>query len=42
MLLESGIGNGWALMGVGLLSIMGVFVARVPVKEISYLTLRMA
>jgi energy-coupling factor transporter transmembrane protein EcfT len=30
------------LMGVGLLSMMGVLVARVPVKEISYLIWRMA
>jgi hypothetical protein len=41
MLLGSGIGNRWALMGVGLLSMMGVFVARVQVKEISYLIRRM-
>ena len=32
MLLGSGIGNQWALIGVGLLSMMGVFIARVPVK----------
>ena len=42
MLLGSGIGNGWALMGVGMLSMTGVFVARVPFKEISYLIRRMA
>jgi energy-coupling factor transporter transmembrane protein EcfT len=29
-------------MGVGMLSMMGVFVARVPVKEISYFIRRMA
>jgi energy-coupling factor transporter transmembrane protein EcfT len=29
-------------MGVGLLSMMGIFVARVPVKEISYLIWHMA
>jgi hypothetical protein len=29
-------------MGVGLLSIMGVFVARVPVKELLFLIRRMA
>ena len=42
LLLGSGIGNGWVLMGVGLLSMTGVFVARVPVKEILYLIRRMA
>ena len=38
LLLGSGIGNRWVLMGVGLLSIMGVFVARVPVNELLFLS----
>lgn len=42
LLLGSGAGNGWVLMGVGLLSMLGVFVARMPVKEILYLIRRMA
>jgi hypothetical protein len=42
MLLGSAIGNQWALMGVGMLSMMGVFVTRVLVKEISYLIWRIA
>ncbi|MDA8560629.1 hypothetical protein N9L33_02395 [Nitrospinae bacterium] len=33
MLLGTGIGNKWALIGVELLSMMGIFIARVPVKE---------
>ena len=42
MLLGSGIGNGWALMGVGMLSMTGVFFARMPVKELLYLIRHMA
>lgn len=42
LLFGSGIGNGWVLVGVGMLSMTGVFVARVPVKELLYLIRRMA
>ena len=42
LLLGSRIGNGWVLMGVGLLSMTGVLVARVPVKELLYHIRRMA
>jgi energy-coupling factor transport system permease protein len=42
LLLGSGTGNGWVLVGVGLLSMTGVLVARVPVKELLYLIRRMA
>ena len=42
LLLGSGTGNGWVLVGVSLLSMTGVFVARVPVKELLYLIRRMA
>jgi energy-coupling factor transporter transmembrane protein EcfT len=38
MLLGAGIGSQWALMEVGLLSMMGVFIARVPVKKFHILS----
>ena len=40
LLLGSGTGNESVLIGVGLLSMMGVFVARLPVKELLYIILR--
>ena len=42
LLLGSGTGNESVLIGVGLLSMMGVFVARLPVKELLYIIRRMA
>ena len=42
LLLGAGTGNGWVLVGAGLFSMAGVFIARVPVKEILYLIRRMA
>ena len=35
LILGSGICNRWALMGVGLLSVMGVFVAEFQLKKIA-------
>jgi energy-coupling factor transport system permease protein len=42
LLMGSGIGNGWALAGVGSMSVLGVLIARVPVKEIFHVIRRMA
>jgi energy-coupling factor transporter transmembrane protein EcfT len=42
LMLGSGIANGWVLIGIGLLSMTGVFVARVAAKELLYLIRRMA
>ena len=39
LLIGAGIGNIWALALVGLLSVLGVLVARVPVKEIFHVIL---
>ncbi len=41
LLIGAGVGNSWALSVVGLLSVLGVLVARVPVKEIFHVIRRM-